>query len=135
MTLEGKIIVFKPLVMSKIVNLALITNVPITTAKELNKTQMIFFWKNKNPKIKHTTSCSNYDKGSLRNAVTSDKNELNFKFHSNLNISVQKLKIFTIHYILFFFFLKWSVFSELLHFAFAKLKIRVSIYLKFLKKA
>ena len=91
--------------MSKIVNLALITNVPITTAKELNKTQMIFFWKNKNPKIKHTTSCSNYDKGSLRNAVTSDKNELNFKFHSNLNISVQKLKIFTIHYIIFFFFL------------------------------
>ena len=63
---------------------------------------MIFFWKNKTPKIKHTTSCSNYDKGSLRNAVTSDKNELNFKFHSNLNISVQKLKIFTIHYILFF---------------------------------
>ena len=135
MTLEGKIIVFKPLVMSKIVNLALITNVPITTAKELNKTQMIFFWKNKNPKIKHTTSCSNYDKGSLRNAVTSDKNELNFKFHSNLNISVQKLKIFTIHYIIIFFFFKWSVFSELLHFAFAKLKIRVSIYLKFLKKA
>ena len=135
MTLEGKIIVFKPLVMSKIVNLALITNVPITTAKELNKTQMIFFWKNKNPKIKHTTSCSNYDKGSLRNAVTSDKNELNFKFHSNLNISVQKLKIFTIHYIIIIFFFKWSVFSELLHFAFAKLKIRVSIYLKFLKKA
>ena len=135
MTLEGKIIVFKPLVMSKIVNLALITNVPITTAKELNKTQMIFFWKNKTPKIKHTTSCSNYDKGSLRNAVTSDKNELNFKFHSNLNISVQKLKIFTIHYIIIFFFFKWSVFSELLHFAFAKLKIRVSIYLKFLKKA
>lgn len=135
MTLEGKIIVFKPLVMSKIVNLALITNVPITTAKELNKTQMIFFWKNKTPKIKHTTSCSNYDKGSLRNAVTSDKNELNFKFHSNLNISVQKLKIFTIHYIIIIFFFKWSVFSELLHFAFAKLKIRVSIYLKFLKKA
>ena len=51
MTLEGKITVFKALAISKVVNLALITNIPTLTINELNKIQKAFIWKNKNPKI------------------------------------------------------------------------------------
>ena len=53
LTLEGKISVFKALAVTKIVNLALITNIPTSTMKELNKIQSKYIWKNKNPKIKH----------------------------------------------------------------------------------
>ena len=38
-TLEGKITVFKALAMSKIIHIALITNIPVSTMKELNKMQ------------------------------------------------------------------------------------------------
>ena len=39
LTLEGKVTVFKALAISKIVHLALITNIPTSTIKELNKIQ------------------------------------------------------------------------------------------------
>ena len=123
MTLKGKVTVFKALAISKIVHLVLITNIPTSTIKELNKIQKEFIWKNKNPKIKHTTLCNNYDNGGLKNIDISSKIislqcswikklydnttpswkviplhliktnlGINFKFHSNLDISVQKLK-------------------------------------------
>ena len=125
LTLERKVTVFKALAISKIVHLALITNIPTSTMKELSKIQKEFIWKNKNPKIKHTTLCNNYDNGGLKNIDISSRiislqcswiNKLynnttpswkviplhliktnlgiNFKFHSNLDILVQKLKIF-----------------------------------------
>ena len=65
LTLEGRITVFKALAMSKIVHLALITNIPTSTKKGLNKSQREFIWKNKNPKIKPTALCNNYDNGGL----------------------------------------------------------------------
>ena len=67
LTLEGKVTVFKALAISKIVHLALITNIPTSTMKELNKIQKEFIWKNKNPKMKYTTLCNNYDNGGLKN--------------------------------------------------------------------
>ena len=73
LTLEGKVTVFKALAISKIVHLALITNIPTSTMKELNKIQNEFIWKNKNPKIKHTTLCNNYDNGGLKNIDISSK--------------------------------------------------------------
>ena len=66
LTLEGKVTVFKASAIYKIVNLALITDIPTSTMKELNKIQEEFIWKNKNPKIKHTTLCKNYDNGGLK---------------------------------------------------------------------
>ena len=123
LTLEEKVTVSKALAISKIVHLALITNIPTSTMKELNKIQKEFIWKNKNPKIKHTTICNNYDNGGLKNIDISSKIislqcswikklydkttpswivitlhltktnlGLIFKFHSNLDISVQKLE-------------------------------------------
>ena len=42
LTLEGKVTGFKALAISKIVHLALITNIPTSTMKELNKIQKEF---------------------------------------------------------------------------------------------
>ena len=49
--------------MSKIARLALITNIPTSTMKEINKTQKEFSWKNKNPKTKYTAVCNECDSG------------------------------------------------------------------------
>ena len=73
LTLEGKVTVFKALAISKIVHLALITNIPKSAIKELNKIQKEFIRKNKNPRIKHTTLCNNYDNGGLKNVDISSK--------------------------------------------------------------
>ena len=43
LTLEGKITVFKALAMSKIVHLALITNIPTSIMKKLNEIQTNLF--------------------------------------------------------------------------------------------
>ena len=67
LTLEGKVTVSKASAMFKAVDLALITNIPTSAMKELNKIQKEIIWKNKNPKIKHTTLCNNYDNGGLKN--------------------------------------------------------------------
>ena len=73
LTLEGKVTVFKALAISKIVHLALITNISKSAIKELNKIQKEFIRKNKNPRIKHTTLCNNYDNGGLKNVDISSK--------------------------------------------------------------
>ena len=73
LTLEEKVTVSKELAISKIVHLALITNIPTSTMKELNKIQKEFIWKNKNPKIKHTTLCNNYDNVGLKNIDIASK--------------------------------------------------------------
>ena len=52
LTLEGKVTVFKALTISKIVHLALITNMQTITMRELNKIQKEFIWKNKKSKNK-----------------------------------------------------------------------------------
>ena len=43
LTLEGKITAFKALAMSKIVHLALISNIPTSTMKKLNEIQTNLF--------------------------------------------------------------------------------------------
>ena len=73
LSIEGKITVFKTLALSKIIHLALVTDVPKSTILALNKIQKEFIWKNSNPKIKHSTLCSNYEKGGLKNVDISAK--------------------------------------------------------------
>ena len=129
LSIEGKITVFKTLALSKIIHLALVTDVPKSTILALNKIQKEFIWKNSNPKIKHSTLCSNYEKGGLKNVdITSKIISLQcswikrlfdksahcwkviplhliktylgdtFRFHSNLEIPVNKIKTFPIFY-------------------------------------
>ena len=52
LTIQGRIAVFKSLAISKLIHLALVTEVPTSTINLSTKKQMEFIWKWKNPKIK-----------------------------------------------------------------------------------
>ena len=67
LTLEGKIVIFRTLAISKIVFQSMITPVPIHIVNELEKIQKAFLWKNSSPKIKHETLCNDYKGGGLKN--------------------------------------------------------------------
>ena len=55
LTLEGRIVVFKSLTVSKIIFQALIAPVPTQVIKALETIQTSFLWDNSNPKIKQKT--------------------------------------------------------------------------------
>ena len=57
---EGKIIIFKSVAISKIVNLVLLTIVPKNIVEELNEIQKKFLWSNKKYEIKHGILCNDY---------------------------------------------------------------------------
>ena len=57
LALEGKIVIFKTLAISKIVFQSLTTPVPRHIVNELEKIQKAFLWKNFSPEIKHETLC------------------------------------------------------------------------------
>ena len=52
LTIEGTIVIFKTLAISKIVYLALQTNTPNIIIGELEKIQKKFIWNNSTPKLK-----------------------------------------------------------------------------------
>ena len=55
------------LVIWKIIHLALVTEIPSSVINLLNKIQMEFIKKRKNPKIKYSTLCNKYENGGLKN--------------------------------------------------------------------
>ena len=67
LTIEGKIVVFKSLAISKLIHLALVTEIPTSTNNLFTKLQMEFIWKGKNPKIKNSTLFNDYENGGLKN--------------------------------------------------------------------
>ena len=67
LTIEGRIVVFKSLAISKLIHLALVTEIPTSAINMLTKIQMEFIWKGKNPKIKISTLCNDYENGGLKN--------------------------------------------------------------------
>ena len=67
LSLEGKIIVFKSLALSKITHLALVKTIPLSIIDQLNKTQKNFIWNGLNPNIKNSTINNNYENGGLKN--------------------------------------------------------------------
>ena len=54
-TIESKILIFRTLAISKIVNFALVKDVPSSAIAQLEKIQKQCIWKNRNSKLKHTT--------------------------------------------------------------------------------
>ena len=58
--IEGEIVIFKPLAISKTVHLA------YYTAKQLNIINKNFIWQIEKPKIKQSTLCSSYENDSLK---------------------------------------------------------------------
>ena len=73
LTLEGRVVVFKSLAISKIVFQALIAPVPTHVIKALETIQTSFLWNNSNPKIKHKTLCKRYENGGLKNVDIRNK--------------------------------------------------------------
>ena len=67
LTLEGKIVIFKILAISKIVFQSMITPVPIHIVNELEKIQKAFLWKNSSPKVNHETLYNDYKSEGLKN--------------------------------------------------------------------
>ena len=66
LTLEGKIVTFKIIAISKVDFQSFIATAPKHITNELEKIQMAFLWKNSTPKIKHETLCNDYKAGSLK---------------------------------------------------------------------
>ena len=64
--LEGKIIVFGTLAISKIVFLSLISKVPTKVISEPERIQKTFLWSSK-PKMKNEILCSDFKHGGLKN--------------------------------------------------------------------
>ena len=64
--LLGEMTIFKTLALSKIILLALVTNVPTAAIELLNKIQKEFLWGKNKSKIKHDTLCNDYENGGLR---------------------------------------------------------------------
>ena len=124
LTLEGRIIVFKTLAISKIVFFSLISKVTTEIISELERIQKTFLRPSK-PKIKNETLCSDFEHGGLKNVyikkkiirlqcsrvrrlyddsfhewkVTSLKLEKksfgsHFKFHPNLLFNISSIMIF-----------------------------------------
>ena len=67
LTIEGRIVVFKPSSILKLIYLALVTEIPTSTINLLTKMQIEFIWKGKNPKTKNNTLCNDYENGGLKN--------------------------------------------------------------------
>ena len=66
LTIEGKVLVFKSIAISKIVHLSLITTVLHAIISQLNNIQKNLIKNGKNPKIKHLTLSNSYEDGALK---------------------------------------------------------------------
>ena len=67
LTLEGKIIVFKILALSKIVHLSVTSVLPKQIIEEIESIQKNFLWNWSTLKIKHSTLCNSFATGDLTN--------------------------------------------------------------------
>ena len=72
-TLEGKIIIFKTLALSKIVYLTLITSFSEQLIEEIHPIQKAFIWNNWTPKIKHEALCNSFEEGGLKHVDINSK--------------------------------------------------------------
>ena len=150
LSLEGRIIVFKSLAISKIVYLSLLTSVPRRT-----KTSKNFLWNFTAPKSKHSTTRMDYRNGGLTNVEVFFKIislqcswlrwlcdnffhqwqviplffipktfDEHFKFHSNLDFNNDTVKFFRSFYETIFLF--WKVYIYI--YIYIYLSIYIYIY-------
>ena len=73
LTVQGQITIFKTLKISKVIHLALVTNIPQVIIDQLNKIQEDFIWNRKHPKIRHSTLCNTHENGGLKSAHIPNK--------------------------------------------------------------
>ena len=67
LTIEARNIIFKSLTISKLILIALVTEVPTSTTNLLTKIRMEFIWKGKILKLRNSTLCNDYENGGLKN--------------------------------------------------------------------
>ena len=73
LSLEGRIVIFKTLAISKIVYLTFLTDVSNSLIEELQKFQKSFIWHSSRLKISHKTLCTNFGNGGLKHVDISSK--------------------------------------------------------------
>ena len=73
LTLEGRILIFKTLRLSKFVNLSLIATVSNSILNEIQKIKKAFLWCSTKPKTNHKTLCNMFEEGGLKNVDTNAK--------------------------------------------------------------
>ena len=66
LSLEGRIIIFNTLAISKIVYLAFLTVIPNSLIEELHKIQNPLTWHSPGPEISHKTLCNSFENGGLK---------------------------------------------------------------------
>ena len=74
LSIEGKIVVFKTLAVSKLVYLSLLTVIPNNITDKVARIQKSFIWDDSSPKIKHETLRMEFKAGGLKNV------DIRFKF-------------------------------------------------------
>ena len=78
LSLQGKIIVFNTLVLSKIIHLCLASVGPKQIIEEIKNIQKNFLWNRATPKIKHSILCNSFATGDLRNVDILEKELTSF---------------------------------------------------------
>ena len=78
LSLQGKVIVFNTLALSKIIHLCLASVVPKQIIEEIKNIQKNFLWNRATPKIKHSTPCNSFATGDLRNVDILEKELTSF---------------------------------------------------------
>ena len=73
LTLEGRIMVFKSLAISKVIHLLLVTKLHNNTIDLMYIIQKNVIWQGKKAKIKHSSLCNGYENGGLKNVELSNK--------------------------------------------------------------
>ena len=73
LTLEGKIIIFKSLALSKLVYTAQVMQVSDSIIDKIKQIQKDFLWSSEKPKVKHETICNAFRNGGLKNMDVNDK--------------------------------------------------------------
>ena len=71
LSIEGRIIIFKTLAISKIVYLAFLTVILNSLIEELQKIQKTFIWHSPRPKISYKTLRNNFENGRLKHDIPS----------------------------------------------------------------
>ena len=75
---KTKLPIFKTSIISKVIHLALVTNVPHIIIDQLIKIQKDFIWNQNYSKIRHSTFCNSYENGELKSVDIRNKlNRLN----------------------------------------------------------
>ena len=65
--LEGKVIIFRTLALSKFISLAQVLSIPKEITTNIQWIQMEFLWNSSNVKIIHETICNDFQNGGLKN--------------------------------------------------------------------